>query len=160
MEITYRSLFVESILSNKLSMIIETLEEIMSTLPRNDRIKFIREQTEKLSTIIIKGFKTILEYLTEKWPDVSEENSQLYELENHRLRINSAEGESNDQEKWLGDPPEMNLGFVIPIRCGHRGYPKEKDKEKKAFDSFLHSNGFTSRSKCDQDSNQNNHVSE
>jgi len=43
------------------------------------------------------------------------------------------------------------LGFVIPIRCGHRGYPKEKDKEKKYFDIFLHNYGFTSRSKCDQD---------
>jgi hypothetical protein len=35
---------------------------------------------------------------------------------------------------------------------------KEKDKEKKALDIFLHHNAFTSRSKCDKEADNGSPV--
>mmetsp|Transcript_20660 Transcript_20660/g.18304 ORF Transcript_20660/g.18304 Transcript_20660/m.18304 type:complete len:81 (-) Transcript_20660:167-409(-) len=80
-------------------MIIETLEEINSSISRNDRIPEIRQEVDNLNEIILKGFKDIKAYFDKKWQDIAEENSQIYELENHRLKANSGEGNSNDQEK-------------------------------------------------------------
>jgi hypothetical protein len=48
----------------------------------------------------------------------------------------------------LNYPSERELGYVFPLRCGHRGYPKEKDKEKRAFDILLSEYGFKSNPRC------------
>lgn len=118
----------------------------------NSHHKALIHLLRKLSDVIIEGFKVMKKYVEEKnSKDGIMNSSRNPELDNHRIHIESEEDDKQDQEKCIKNPPERYLGFVMPMRCGHRGYPKEKDKEKKALDIFLHHNGFISRTRWDQE---------
>lgn len=131
-------------------MILETIGEIDSSMPSPPALVELQNEIESYAQTIKAGLKKMLDYFITKWGNISEDDSLIHELENHRLRINSVEMDSNDQDGFINSPPEAHLGFVLPVSCGHRGYPKKK--RIKAFDLFLHNNGFTSRSKCDRES--------
>lgn len=139
----------------KIDLIITELMSLNENeLYSNQSLKSLADELKNLSEIIIEGLNSIKKYLEEKiHKDGLNNASRLHDLENHQINYESDPGD-NDHEKFLKNPPERHLGFVMPIRCGHRGYPKEKDKEKKALDIFLHHNGFVSRTKCDQDKSQ------
>ena len=118
--------------------------ELNSTQEHRELVTLLKS----LSQTIMKGLDVIKTYLEEKLvkDGLDQNNSHIDDLESHKVNLDV---ENPDHQRWLNKTPETKLGFVMPIRCGHRGYPKEKDKEKKALDLFLHHNGFTSRSKCD-----------
>lgn len=132
----------------KIDLIITELTNINEAELKHEPNSKLLNDLDRLSAIIIDGLIKIKSYLEEKLnkDGMNKESSHLYELENHRIEYESDENYV-DQENCLKNPPERHLGFVMPIRCGHRGYPKEKDKEKKALDIFLHHNAFTSRSR-------------
>ena len=119
--------------------------------------KNLGAEIQQLSTIIIEGFKTIKSYLEERVGEHSfDENDKERNHLRNRINYDSGEESEADPEKWFKYPLERHLGYVMPIRWGHRGYPKDKDKEKKAFDIFLIVNEFTSPSRWDTE-DINNH---
>lgn len=119
--------------------------------------KNLGTEIQNLSITIIEGFKAIKVYLEQKIGEASfDENDKVRNHLQNRINYDSGEESEVDPEKACRYPLEKYLGYVMPIRCGHRGYPKEKDKERKAFDIFLIVNEFTSPSRWEND-DPNNH---
>ena len=50
--------------------------------------------------------------------------------------------------KGCQEPSEQELGFLVPLKCGHRGLPNEL--EKVLFDRHLREAGFQGKSICEQ----------
>ena len=46
--------------------------------------------------------------------------------------------------KFSDEPSVSSIGTLVPVKCGHRSFPKEKDKERKPLDLILEKSGFTS----------------
>lgn len=135
----------------KIDLVITELKDLYEgELLTSFKHKELAEKVRSLSWTIIDGFKKIKHYLEDMTGVGSAEVHRRGNPAINRVN-NDSENEHNDQEKCLKYPLERELGYIMPVRCGHRGYPKEKDKEKKAFDIFLHKTGFTSRTRCEQE---------
>jgi hypothetical protein len=145
----------------KIDLIITELASLNENELDQSFHKGLIQHIQKHSDIIVEGLKLIKKYLEEKLKsqgidDISGGN----DIERNRINYDSdEEEEKGNRQRIIFDPPEKHLGYVLPLRCGHRGYPKEKEKEKRALDMFLHHNGFVTRSKCDQETVTNNDAS-
>ena len=50
--------------------------------------------------------------------------------------------------KSIKSPNSKDMGVLIPVKCGHRGIIKEKEKEKLVIDRLIKEAGFTSSVGC------------
>ena len=45
-------------------------------------------------------------------------------------------------------PTMAEIGHLIPFKCGHRAFPKERERERRAIDILLKESGYTSPIGC------------
>lgn len=62
---------------------------------------------------------------------------------------NQKSHESKDLESRLNPKYSIDqLGYLIPVKCGHWASPKENEKEKWALDMLLQDAGFVTQLGC------------